>query len=81
MVGPSLLVDAFFGNKEFGAIVGVVKRFFSIGFAVGSSIFGLLVDNIEYTPAWYVILGFIVISYGLLIFTSIGMKKLNEKNN
>lgn len=70
MVGPSLLVDAFFGNKEFGAIVGVVKRFFSIGFAVGSSVFGLLVDNIEYGVAWWYVLAFIIVCYKALIVAS-----------
>lgn len=70
MMGPSLLVGAFFGNKEFGAIVGVVKRFFSIGFAVGSSIFGLLVDNIEYGVAWWYVLAFIIVCYKALIVAS-----------
>ena len=79
--GPSMLTGSFFGQKDFGTILGVVQIFFAVGFAAGSTVFGLLVDKFGYTPAWYVILGFIVISYGLLIFTSIGMKKLNEKNN
>ena len=81
MIGPSMLTGSFFGQKDFGTILGVVQIFFAVGFAAGSTVFGLLVDNFGYTPAWYVILGFIVVSYGLLIFTSIGMKKLNEKNN
>lgn len=81
MIGPSMLTGSFFGQKDFGTILGVVQIFFAVGFAAGSTVFGLLVDKFGYTPAWYVILGFIVISYGLLIFTSIGMKKLNEKNN
>lgn len=81
MIGPSMLTGSFFGQKDFGTILGVVQIFFAVGFAAGSTVFGLLVDNFGYTPAWYVILGFIVVSYGLLIFTSIGMNKLNKKNN
>lgn len=75
MIGPSMLTGSFFGQKDFGTILGVVQIFFAVGFAAGSTVFGLLVDKFGYTPAWYVILGFIVISYGLLIFTSIGDRK------
>ena len=38
MMGTSLLVGAFFGNKEFGTILGVVQILFAVGFAVGSSV-------------------------------------------
>ena len=79
MMGPSLLVGAFFGNKEFGAILGVVQIFFAVGFAAGSSVFGLLVDNIGYGVAWWVVFAFIIVCYGSLIVASIGMTKLNKE--
>lgn len=45
----SIISSAFFGNKEFGAIVlEEVQIFFAVGFAAGSSVFGLLVDNMGY---------------------------------
>ena len=81
MMGPSLLVGAFFGNKEFGAILGVVQIFFAVGFAAGSSVFGLLVDKLGYTFAWSTIFVFIVICYVSLIVASIGMQKLNKARN
>ena len=59
MIGPSMLTGSFFGQKDFGTILGVVQIFFAVGFAAGSTVFGLLVDKFGYTPAWYVILGFI----------------------
>ena len=79
MMGPSLLVGTFFGNKEFGAILGVVQIFFAVGFAAGSSVFGLLVDNMGYGVAWWVVFAFIIVCYGSLIVASIGMTRLNKE--
>ena len=79
MMGPSLVVGAFFGKNEFGAILGVVQIFFAVGFAAGSSIFGLLVDNMGYGVAWWSVFAFIIICYGALIISSIGMAKLNKE--
>ncbi len=79
MMGPSLLTGSFFGKKEFGAILGVVQIFFAVGFAAGSSIFGLLVDNMGYSVAWIFVFAFIVICYVSLITASIGMTKLNKE--
>ena len=81
MIGPSLLTGSFFGQKEFGAILGVVQIFFAVGFAAGSSIFGLLVDNLGYGVAWYFVLAFIFICYFSLIATSIGMEKLKKEKS
>ena len=79
MMGPSLLAGSFFGKKEFGAILGVVQIFFAVGFAAGSSIFGLLVDKMGYGVAWIFVLSFIVVCYAALITASIGMNKLNKE--
>ncbi len=79
MIGPSMLTGSFFGQKDFGAILGVVQIFFAVGFAAGSSVFGLVVDNFGYRVAWLAILVFIVIAYLALIFTSIGIEKLKKE--
>ena len=79
MMGPSLLAGSFFGKKEFGAILGIVQIFFAVGFAAGSSIFGLLVDKMGYNIAWIFVLSFIVVCYVSLITASIGMTKLNKE--
>lgn len=79
MMGPSLLTGSFFGKKEFGAILGVVQIFFAVGFAAGSSLFGLLVDKMGYSVAWIFVLSFIVVCYAALITASIGMSKLNKE--
>lgn len=81
MIGPSLLTGSFFGQKDFGSILGVVQIFFAVGFAAGSSVFGLLVDNLGYRIAWLTVLVFIVICYLSLIAASVGMTKLNKERN
>ncbi len=79
MMGPSILTGSFFGQKDFGTILGTVQIFFAVGFAAGSAVFGFLVDKFSYEMAWSVILVFIVICYASLIFASIGMNKLNKE--
>jgi len=79
MIGPSMLTGSFFGQKDFGAILGVIQIFFAVGFAAGSSVFGVLVDSFGYKMAWLTVLVFIVIAYGALIATSIGMEKLKKQ--
>lgn len=79
MIGPSILTGSFFGQKEFATILGVIQIFFAVGFAAGSSVFGLLVDSLGYRIAWSFTLVFIVICYLLLIATSTSMDKLNKK--
>ena len=79
MIGPSMLTGSFFGQKDFGAILGLVQIFFAVGYAAGSSVIGLLVDNFGYRVAWLSILVFIVLAYLALIFTSIGIEKLKKE--
>lgn len=79
MMGPSILTGSFFGQKDFGAILGTVQIFFAVGFAAGSAVFGFLVDKFSYEIAWSAILAFIVICYASLILASIGMNKLNKE--
>lgn len=80
IIGPSYLTGALFGNKEFGTILGVVQVFFAFGFAIGSSLFGVIVDasSGNYIPAWISVTIFAIIAYiGLLIST----KRILNTNN
>lgn len=79
MIGPSLLTGSFFGQKEYGSILGVVQIFFAIGFAAGSSVFGLLVDKFGYRVSWICIFIFIIICYSSLIAASRGINHLNKE--
>ena len=79
MIGPAILTGSFFGQKEYGSILGVIQIFFAVGFAAGSSVFGLFVDNFGYRIAWFSVFIFILICYFSLITTSIGMDRLNKE--
>ena len=81
MIGPSMLTGSFFGQKDFGAILGIVQIFFAVGFAAGSSVFAVLVDKFGYGPAWWAVFAFIVICYGSLVVTSIGMEKIKKQKS
>ena len=81
MIGPSMLTGSFFGQKDFGAILGIVQIFFAVGFAAGSSVFAVLVDKFGYGTAWWAVFAFIVICYGSLIVTSIGMEKIKKQKS
>ncbi|MGX4601059.1 conjugated bile salt MFS transporter [Faecalimicrobium sp. JNUCC 81] len=78
MMGPALLTGSLFGNKEYAGILGLIQLIFGIGFAAGSSAFGLIVDSLGYRVAWFVILGAIILAYSLLVMVSIKMNKLNK---
>lgn len=85
VIGPSYLTGALFGNKEFGTILAIVQVFFALGFALGSSIFGIVVDMAggNYMPAWIMVTIFAGIAYiGLLISTGkiANVNKLNASN-
>lgn len=79
MIGPAYLTGTFFGQKEFGSIYGIVQLIFAVGFALGSTLFGLLVDNFGYRFSWYIIILSVIIAYTFLIISSIGMKKMNKE--
>ena len=70
MLGPAFLTGALFGRREFGAILGLINLGFAVGFAGGSTVFGLLVDYGNYTIAWATMLVCIVIGYALVLFAA-----------
>lgn len=83
IVGPSYLTGALFGNKEYGTILGIIQIFFAIGFAFGSSIFGLIVDLADgsYTPGWIMSVVCAFIAYALLIPAVTKILKHNKEEN
>ena len=80
-MGPALLVGKLFGNKEYAGVLGMVQLLFGLGFALGSSLFGVLVSSFGYTIAWYTMAVAIVISFAAILSAIKIMDKLNKKNN
>ena len=79
-MGPSYLTGTLFGNKEYGTILGIVQIFFSIGFAAGSSLFGVIVDLFQgsYLPGWISATIFGALGYLTLLISSIQLKRKKE---
>lgn len=79
-MGPALLVGKLFGNKDYASILGMVQLVFGIGFALGSSLFGLLVAKFGYTVAWGTILVSVVLAYINILTAIRTMEKYNKDN-
>ncbi|MGL5821667.1 MAG: conjugated bile salt MFS transporter [Sarcina sp.] len=78
IMGVAYMTGKFFGKENYGSILGVINLMFAVGFAVGSALFGIVVQRIGYGFLWTTVLVLVIIAYGLIILASIGMKKLNS---
>lgn len=81
VMGPSYMTGALFGDRDFGAILGFIQLFFAVGFAVGTPIFSLILDNFGWSTAWISSVVFAIIAYAGLLIASLSIIKLNKKNN
>lgn len=75
MSGPAFLVTDIFGRKESSINLGTLNLMFSVGFATGSTIFGVFAQVIGFEFSWLAILVFLVIGYILLLLTILIVKK------
>ena len=81
IIGPSYLTGALFGDREFGTILGIVQVFFAIGYAIGTVLFGLSVDNLGYPVSWMITMVYAIIAYSCLLIASIRIQKHNREEN
>jgi len=79
MMGPAYMVGSFFGNKEYGSILGLINLNFAIGFCSGSALFGVFAQNFGYNTTWIGVLVCVVLAFVSLITATIGMTKLNKQ--
>ena len=79
MMGPAYMVGSFFGNKEYGQILGLVNLNFAIGFCSGSALFGVFAENFGYNATWIGILVCVALAFTLLITAATGMTKANKE--
>lgn len=81
VMGPSYMTSSLFGDREYGAILGLIQLFFALGFAIGTPIFGMILDKFGWSVAWVSAIIYAVIAYlGLLIACS-SILKINKENN
>ncbi|MDY3367302.1 conjugated bile salt MFS transporter [Zhenhengia yiwuensis] len=75
MSGPAFMSSDVFGRKESSVTLGTISLLFALGFAFGSSLFGLIVDHFQFTVAWITMLICVVIGYALLLISIMKYKK------
>ncbi|WP_297438267.1 conjugated bile salt MFS transporter [uncultured Clostridium sp.] len=79
IMGVAYMTGSFFGKKNYGAILGIINLMFAVGYATGSSMFGVIVSKMGYSFVWMIVIIMVIIAYILIIIASIGMKKVNAK--
>lgn len=78
MSGPAFITADIFGKKESSVNLGTVSLMFAIGFALGSTIFGMFVQTIGFNIAWIAMIVFLVVGYFLLLTSIKKVKKQNQ---
>ena len=76
MSAPAFMATDVFGKKESSKIFGTISLLFALGYAFGSTLVGMIVDNIGFGAAWVVMLGCVVVGYTLLLGS---IKKVKEQ--
>ncbi len=67
MSAPAFMASDVFGKKEVSIKLGIINLIFWGGYAAGSGLFGIIVDEVSFTAAWITLLGCTVIGYWLLL--------------
>lgn len=78
MSGPAFITSDIFGKKESSVNLGTVSLMFAIGFALGSTIFGMFAEMIGFNIAWIAMIVFLVLGYFLLLTSIKKVKKQNQ---
>lgn len=77
MAAPAFMTTDVFGKKESSVILGTINLIFALGFALGSTVFGIVADNFGFNTGWIVMIGCILLGY-ISLLTSI--KKVKDQN-
>lgn len=80
IIAPAFITGSLFGKKDFGTIFAVTNVFFALGFAAGSSVFGIIVDMMGYLVAWFTILICIALGYLMILYAIKEITKMNNEN-
>ena len=81
VMGPSYMTSSLFGDRDYGAILGIIQLFFAVGFAIGTPIFSIILEKTGWTYAWISSIVFAIIAYGGLLIACSSILKINRENN
>ena len=77
MSAPAFMASDVFGKKDASVKLGIINLIFWGGYAAGSGLFGIIVDEVSFTAAWITLLGCTIIGYWLLLT---GVKRYKNKS-
>lgn len=77
MSAPAFMATDVFRKKDASEILGTISLIFALGFAFGSTIFGVIVDRLGFITGWIAMLVCVLVGYGLLL---ISIKKVKTQN-
>ena len=77
MSAPAFMASDVFGKKDASVKLGIINLIFWGGYAAGSGLFGIIVDEVSFTSAWITLLGCTIIGYWLLLT---GVKRYKNKS-
>ena len=77
MSAPAFMATDVFGKKESSVILGIISLLFALGFALGSTLFGGIVDNFGFNAGWISMFICILVGYTLLLLS---IKKVKAQN-
>ncbi|MBP3930595.1 MAG: conjugated bile salt MFS transporter [Peptostreptococcaceae bacterium] len=81
IMGPSYMTGVLFGDREYSTVLGLIQIFFAVGFAIGTPIFGTIIDNFGWTTGWVSTIIYATIAYIGLSLSCSMILKLNRDNN
>ena len=67
-----------FGKKESSVILGTISLVFALGFAFGSTLFGMIVDYFGFNMGWISMIICVLIGYTLLLVAIKNVKSQNK---
>lgn len=79
MAAPAFMATDVFGKKDASEILGTISLIFALGFAFGSTIFGVIVDRFGFITGWIAMLVCVLIGYGLLLISIKKVKTQTKK--
>lgn len=78
MSGPAFMATDLFGKKESSVILGTISLVFALGFAFGSTLFGMIVDYFGFNMGWISMIICVLIGYTLLLVAIKNVKSQNK---
>lgn len=78
MSGPAFMATDLFGKKESSVILGTISLVFALGFAFGSTLFGMIVDYFGFNMGWISMIICVLTGYTLLLVAIKNVKSQNK---